>query len=397
MKAVGNLASATKNKALSLIPKRKQNNDVQSISGGVSINSINNNLDVKNPTEKEKILNKQKINTSQILINKKTEIDPQNLNNSKTEKSPAKNAKEKSRLASEKKKTLTKTEHRDSIQSKSEKSSNKNYSKSTDFVVSPPKLDSNSSNMANNSTINTSRHAKQSVNSDDRNIDIPFSQYGVIHDSNSGKNPYLRKQKKAETKNENIGIYDKGYDNEKKYFSNKKTMTSLSASIVPSTPRDVLKDRAKYNYDFANHRQKHTHYFFNNVSRDGSVSDTFLKRVDSTSSSLSLLHSHLSEHLLDPMFYAPPLYTRDKSKIFIADEYDTTPYYGVVLLIMSVVVFVTFMYALFFSKLMPKTGNVVFDLMKSDEYYVLLVPITCLSGIFFVFGNWIGMKYFRHN
>ncbi|PVU89862.1 hypothetical protein BB561_005144 [Smittium simulii] len=123
-----------------------------------------------------------------------------------------------------------------------------------------------------------------------------------------------------------------------------------------------------------------------------------VKKEESVSSSLSLFQTHLSDHFLDPMFYAPPLYTRNNSPtILSSEEYDSTPLYGYALLTGTVMFLVVFVYALVISKLLPSTGYFFLDKIKKDDYYVLLVPMSSLFTIFFVFANWVGMKYFRHN
>jgi len=37
------------------------------------------------------------------------------------------------------------------------------------------------------------------------------------------------------------------------------------------------------------------------------------------------------------------------------------------------------------------------DTIKHDWYYCVLIPLTLPVMVFFVFWNWMGMKYFRHN
>ncbi|OLY82334.1 hypothetical protein AYI68_g3551 [Smittium mucronatum] len=127
------------------------------------------------------------------------------------------------------------------------------------------------------------------------------------------------------------------------------------------------------------------------------IDHPLLKRDESASSSLSLFNTHLSEHFLDPLFYAPPVYTRDTRQVIPGGESDTTPLYGYALLSFTILILVTFIYVLLFSKMMPESNNVVLNSVKNDQYYILLVPISGLTAIFFVFGNWMGMKYFRHN
>ncbi|KAJ1944881.1 hypothetical protein FBU59_002478 [Linderina macrospora] len=78
-------------------------------------------------------------------------------------------------------------------------------------------------------------------------------------------------------------------------------------------------------------------------------------------------------------------------------EPDDTPLYGYALLATTSTVFFVSIYALIVSKFMPYTGIRFLDMVKEDDYYCLLVPITGLSFIIAVFWNWLGMKFFRHN
>ncbi|KAJ1942085.1 hypothetical protein GGF37_003268 [Kickxella alabastrina] len=125
--------------------------------------------------------------------------------------------------------------------------------------------------------------------------------------------------------------------------------------------------------------------------------DTLLKRVSSMPGNLSLFRAHLTNPLQRPEFRAAPPYTRRQAAQLPANESDSTPVYGAVLLGVTSVMFVLLMYALVVAKFMPKTGFWLLDAVKKDDYFCLLVPITGLSFTFAVFWNWLGMKFFRHN
>ncbi|KAJ1896173.1 hypothetical protein LPJ66_004153 [Kickxella alabastrina] len=125
--------------------------------------------------------------------------------------------------------------------------------------------------------------------------------------------------------------------------------------------------------------------------------DTLLKRVSSMPGNLSLFRAHLTNPLQRPEFRAAPPYTRRQAAQLPANEPDSTPVYGAVLLGVTSVMFVLLMYALVVAKFMPKTGFWLLDAVKKDDYFCLLVPITGLSFTFAVFWNWLGMKFFRHN
>lgn len=70
---------------------------------------------------------------------------------------------------------------------------------------------------------------------------------------------------------------------------------------------------------------------------------------------------------------------------------------GWLLLIITYILFIGLMYAIFISKWMPDTGHSLLDAIKRDNYYCLLVPLTLPVSIIMVFVNWLGMKFFRHN
>ncbi|KAI8926168.1 phosphatidylinositol N-acetylglucosaminyltransferase subunit Y-domain-containing protein [Entophlyctis helioformis] len=44
-----------------------------------------------------------------------------------------------------------------------------------------------------------------------------------------------------------------------------------------------------------------------------------------------------------------------------------------------------------------QSGSEILDWIRNDRYYCYLVPILGPVFVFFVFFNWLGMKYFRQN
>jgi hypothetical protein len=54
-------------------------------------------------------------------------------------------------------------------------------------------------------------------------------------------------------------------------------------------------------------------------------------------------------------------------------------------------------YCAILSKLLPETGVWWIDVVARDRYYVLLIPLMLPVLVFFVFCNWMGLKYFRAN
>ncbi|CAJ0826873.1 2420_t:CDS:2 [Entrophospora sp. SA101] len=84
-----------------------------------------------------------------------------------------------------------------------------------------------------------------------------------------------------------------------------------------------------------------------------------------------------------------PTYTRKSTRHLSQQEPDTTAIWGWILLILTFVIFVFSMYAIVFSKLIPETGNKTLDLIKKDEYYCLLIPLTLPVTIYAIFWNWL--------
>jgi phosphatidylinositol glycan anchor class Y biosynthesis protein len=78
-------------------------------------------------------------------------------------------------------------------------------------------------------------------------------------------------------------------------------------------------------------------------------------------------------------------------------SFDTNVVYGTLIVIASFLFFVTFAYAIVLSKLLPKMGVGILDAIQDDTLYCLLIPMTIISFVFFVFINWLSFKFFRHN
>lgn len=85
----------------------------------------------------------------------------------------------------------------------------------------------------------------------------------------------------------------------------------------------------------------------------------------------------------------------------------TTFLYGVLLVVISFLAFLTFSFWVlmkFFSHLLADTQNPIpnqFEIwiknISQDFYYILLFPITIIVFQIFIYFNWLGMKYFKHN
>ncbi|KAI9146147.1 phosphatidylinositol N-acetylglucosaminyltransferase subunit Y-domain-containing protein [Paraphysoderma sedebokerense] len=90
---------------------------------------------------------------------------------------------------------------------------------------------------------------------------------------------------------------------------------------------------------------------------------------------------------------------RNRTQYYSSSELinDKTHVYGWLLLITSAFTFVGGLYSTVISKWMPYTGIEILDLIKRDEYYCYLVPLTLPVTIAFIHLNWLGMKLFRHS
>lgn len=74
-----------------------------------------------------------------------------------------------------------------------------------------------------------------------------------------------------------------------------------------------------------------------------------------------------------------------------------TVLWGYIIIILIFLLFIVEMYSLFISKIMPYTGNIIFDWIKDDYYYSALFPAMIIVSIIFVYFNWMSLKFFRHN
>ncbi len=70
--------------------------------------------------------------------------------------------------------------------------------------------------------------------------------------------------------------------------------------------------------------------------------------------------------------------------------------FGLALVACSYMLFVSALYSLLLSKLFPQFHNPVLQLIREDWYYCMLLPSLVPTTIFFVYINWVSMKFFRH-
>ncbi|KAJ1680234.1 hypothetical protein EV182_000410 [Spiromyces aspiralis] len=78
-------------------------------------------------------------------------------------------------------------------------------------------------------------------------------------------------------------------------------------------------------------------------------------------------------------------------------DYERAALYGYVLLISIICMCLALIYALIVSKLVGPTNFWWLNIIVEDQYYCLLIPVTGVVIIQWVFLNWLGMKFFRHN
>ncbi|CAM9671918.1 unnamed protein product [Ectocarpus sp. 6 AP-2014] len=72
-------------------------------------------------------------------------------------------------------------------------------------------------------------------------------------------------------------------------------------------------------------------------------------------------------------------------------------FWGCTLLVASGVFFVTSLYAIVFSKLMPSMGHPLLDAVREDSHYCYLVPLTIYPSCAALYMSWVSLKFFRHN
>ncbi|OMH84487.1 hypothetical protein AX774_g1854 [Zancudomyces culisetae] len=321
MRAVGNIATATKNRALSLIPKRKTTNEQP-----VEINGAKNDSQISTDNSRQGRY-KSTIHQNRATLQKHNHNDEEVFtigNGSETSQTQ-------SQSTSKSEKSSKSTKNNEGL---------KNY---PDHVLYPDKytLQDNEKSTRNNATMNK-MDPKTFYN---KQHALEKRGESIYSDNTAEINMRVRKRR---TKREPYPTSD---------------MLEI-ADFRPSRAKKKVNSRVlreEIGHDFYNRNENGMTQYLSNVEtiNESSIYKQDFKRIESVSSSLSIFKSHLSDHLLDPQFYAPPVYTRDRSKLFISSDPDTTPLYGYALLAFTVFTMVTFLYALFFSKMLPDTGNVV--------------------------------------
>ena len=58
-----------------------------------------------------------------------------------------------------------------------------------------------------------------------------------------------------------------------------------------------------------------------------------------------------------------------------------------------------FRYAIIISKVLPETASShpVYDAVKGDTYYCLLLPLVAVPSFVAIYLNWMAMRFYSHN
>jgi len=57
--------------------------------------------------------------------------------------------------------------------------------------------------------------------------------------------------------------------------------------------------------------------------------------------------------------------------------------------------FMFYIYAAFFSKLLPATGHALLDAVRDDHFYCFLLPLCALPTYLILYLNWLSMRVFE--
>ncbi|TPX72354.1 hypothetical protein SpCBS45565_g00438 [Spizellomyces sp. 'palustris'] len=112
--------------------------------------------------------------------------------------------------------------------------------------------------------------------------------------------------------------------------------------------------------------------------------------------------SSQTSHRQQPTLRSPPSPRSKLSLSFPSSPLtDRTPLYGWMLLIATGIYFVVGMYMLV-SLGRPRKESITISTKSSsrvapDTYYTFLIPLLGPVTVFFIFFNWLGLKFFRHN
>ena len=74
-----------------------------------------------------------------------------------------------------------------------------------------------------------------------------------------------------------------------------------------------------------------------------------------------------------------------------------TKYYGYGVIVISILIGLSFLYAAFISKSLPDSGIHVLDGIKHDHYFCYLLPLTILPTILARYINWLARQHFEQN
>ncbi|KAF9521109.1 hypothetical protein BS47DRAFT_11115 [Hydnum rufescens UP504] len=69
---------------------------------------------------------------------------------------------------------------------------------------------------------------------------------------------------------------------------------------------------------------------------------------------------------------------------------------GYLLVVISVLFFLSASYAVFFSALVAPSGILLLDHLAADNHYKYLALLLVPTGAYFVIANWVGWQYYRN-
>jgi len=70
---------------------------------------------------------------------------------------------------------------------------------------------------------------------------------------------------------------------------------------------------------------------------------------------------------------------------------------GYITIIFAFIYFSFCLYAMIISKFLKRTGHVLLDWIKDDEFFCYLFPLLLPVLFLLAYANWLSLKYFRHS
>ena len=70
-------------------------------------------------------------------------------------------------------------------------------------------------------------------------------------------------------------------------------------------------------------------------------------------------------------------------------------WHGVALVVGSLLVSFSALFALIGAKLLPQSENQILEFLRTDQYYSVVVPMSLPTVFVAVYASWLGLKLFR--